>query len=126
MPSDLRGTGKIVVVAARDQVTRDALDELITTAGYRTRLCADVSSTRAWLARMRPGLLLIDLALRGGGAPAIVPELARLHRGMPVALLTNLLPLDATRRAHDLGVAGVLNRPLNLTEALALIVALVG
>jgi len=107
-----------VLVAATDPTTRDALEELLREEGYRVRMANDVEQATQWLVRGRIALALVDLDLRGGGVVPVLTAAASIIPKVPVALLTNLLPLDAGRRATDLGVATFLNRPLDLNRVL--------
>lgn len=107
-----------VLVAATDPTTRDALDELLRDEGYLVRMAHDVEQATQWLVRGRIALALVDLELRGGGVVPVLTAAASIVPAVPVALLTNLLPLDAGRRATDLGVPAFLNRPLNLDRVL--------
>ena len=106
------------MVAATDPTTRDALDELLRDEGYLVRMANDVTQATEWIVRGRIALALVDLELRGGGVVPVLSAAASIVPAVPVALLTNLLPLDAGRRATDLGVPAFLNRPLNLDRVL--------
>ena len=116
---------RAILVAASDPATRDVLDELLREEGYQVRMAQDVDQATEWLTRGRVQLALVDLDLRGGGAVPVLAAVAGRVPPVPVALLTNLLPLDADRRATDLGVAAFLNRPLNLDRVLEVTVGLV-
>jgi DNA-binding NtrC family response regulator len=104
-----------ILVAAPDTATLDAIDEVLSELGYDVILATDTASAHDVIHRKCPSVLLIDLQLPGGGAPAIAAGLPD-HRPPPLILLTNALAIDAARWAEDLGAVACLNRPLVLDQ----------
>ena len=108
------GSHRLVAVVDDDDAVRDSLQFLLETAGY---CVATYHSAAQFLNDAKPGdlsCLVIDQHMPEQTGLQLVARLR--ERGMtlpPIALITGSPSPDLERRARDLGVASVLEKPLD-------------
>jgi PAS domain S-box-containing protein len=91
---------------------------LLTRLGHRVE---GFGQPAAALARFRedPGafdLVITDFNMPGQSGLAIAAEIFRLRPGLPILLISGKVTDDLRRRAQDLGIREVLNKPVALDE----------
>lgn len=107
-----------VLVADDDEVTREALGEVLREEGYDVALAADGLQAVALLPTFRPDVVLTDLSMPGLGGVGVVARVRELTPLVPVFIITAHSVIDAEREARELGVQGYLNKPLSFDDML--------
>ena len=92
--------GDTILVVDDDPLFGMAIVEVLGAAGYRAESVGTGHDALAWVRRVRPSLILLDLGLPDIGGIALL-HLLRLHvMGVPIIVLT-------ARREHDRLIAGL-------------------
>jgi diguanylate cyclase (GGDEF)-like protein len=108
----------VVLVADDDPFQLKLLQELCEAAGYRVLVAADGSETLDVVARQRPDLLLLDLALPvhdGFEVIRILKADAELAP-IPIVVVTARGDSEARSRAIDLGADDYVSKPFRVFE----------
>jgi DNA-binding response OmpR family regulator len=116
----------IILVIDDDDMFREFLGETLTASGHEPLLAADGVSALAML-RLRDaavGAVLLDANLQGMSCRDTLLELARLHPGVPVAMISGEAVGELQHRFAGLPVSGFLAKPFKDAELTALIGAL--
>ena len=112
------GSHRLVAVVDDDDAVRESLQFLLETAGFSV---VKYSSAAQCLHEARPGelsCLVIDQHMPEQTGLQLVSLLRSNGVNLPVALITGSPSPDLLRRASQLGVARVLEKPLNDDELL--------
>lgn len=102
-----------VAVVDDDDAVRDSLRFLLETAGFRV---ATYSSAAEFLKDARAGelkCLVVDQHMPDVTGLQLVTRLRGQGATLPIALITGSLSPDVLRQAHELGVAKVMEKPLD-------------
>jgi two-component system, NtrC family, response regulator HydG len=116
-------SGRILVVDD-EPVVLDVLSEVLTREGFQVAQAPDSSSALQVLEREHQELVLCDIRMPGMDGFGLLREIARLHPGTDVILMTGYGSLDGAVEAMCLGAADYLIKPLKPKEVLARIRAI--
>jgi PAS domain S-box-containing protein len=128
VPIDLRGI--TVLVVDDDEATREMLDTLISLRGGQTLGAASVAEALDLLAKNHPDVLLCDIGMPGEDGYSLIRQIR--PRGpaeggrIPAIALTAYARAEDRTRALLAGFQTHLAKPVEPTELLAVIAALVG
>ena len=106
------GTEGIVAIVDDDDAVRDSLQFLLEIAGFHV---AAYSSAQQFLNDGKPGdlrCLVVDQHMPDITGLQLVTQLRAQGTALPVALITGSPSLDLIRRARELGITTVLEKPL--------------
>ena len=115
------GSHRVVGVVDDDDAVRDSLQFLLETAGF---CVATYSSAAQFLNEAKPGnlaCLLVDQHMPDLTGLQLVTRLRGQGVALPIALITGSPSPDLVRLANELGVASVLEKPLDEDVLLAFI-----
>jgi len=107
------GSHRIVAVVDDDDAVRDSLRFLLETAGFSV---ATFGSAAQFLDEAKLGelaCLVVDQHMPGQTGLQLVTSLRRGGSRLPVALITGSPSPDLVRMADELGVARVMEKPLD-------------
>jgi two-component system, LuxR family, response regulator FixJ len=107
------GFQRVVGVVDDDDAVRDSLRFLLETAGFSV---ATYNSAAQFLSEATPSdlaCLLVDQHMPGLTGLQLATRLRDLGVVLPIALITGSYSADLDRLAHELGVASVLEKPLD-------------
>lgn len=130
-PCTRTDAGPLVLVADADRATRDLLDEWLAGSGYRVAP-ADPQADPPAGSGAAPGgaaLIVVDLPFPRQGGQAVLQRLAAQHPGVPILALSSTFFASVACTgpvARELGVAGVLPKPIRREALLAAVTALAG
>ncbi|HZT72988.1 MAG TPA: response regulator [Terriglobales bacterium] len=112
-------SGARVLVVDDNATNRKLISDLLAFAGYEILGAADAEEAQALLRRVRPDLILMDIALPGMDGLTLTRQLkadART-REIPIVALTAFAMKGDDRKAFAAGCAGYLAKPID-TRAL--------
>ena len=112
-----------IVIYERDRLMRDLLREWLTAAGYTVRDCRVVDDPTP------PQLAIVGVETPKPGSEVLIQGLQRNYPGMPIIALSGWARSGLRSNgaaAHELGVAGLLAKPLLRHELLMAVVAVIG
>jgi FixJ family two-component response regulator len=107
------GTHRMIAVVDDDDAVRDSLRFLLEAAGFTV---VTYSSAAQFMSEATPddlGCLLVDQHMPDVTGLQLVTRLRNQGVGLPIALITGSPSADLNRLAHELGVANVLEKPLD-------------
>lgn len=111
----------LVLVVDDDAASRDALALVLTLEGYAVETAFDAPDAIARLARLRPAVVVCDLALGPGGDGCAVARAARAlpnGGGMRLIALSGHETTEARMRADEAGFDAYLVKPVAATALL--------
>jgi CheY-like chemotaxis protein len=117
--------GPLVLVVDADRATRDLLDEWLAGSGYRVA----AAEAEAGAASGGAALIVVDLPFPRQGGQAVLQRLAAQHPGVPILALSSTFFASVACTgavARELGVAGVLPKPIRRDALVAAVTALAG
>ena len=116
---------KQVLVAEDDDHMRDALQELLSEAGYRVITAEDGLEALDWLSRVTVDLVIVDILMPGLGGPELIKRLreSSQHASIPIMVLSGYADLT---RYRDLPVDSVQLKPFKMSEFLEKVQDLIG
>ncbi len=109
-------SGHILIVD--DEVgIRELLAEILTEEGYDVHLAENAESARAFRARMRPDLVLLDIWMPDTDGVTLLKEWAAGGKlTMPVVMMSGHGTIDTAVEATKLGAADFLEKPVSLAK----------
>jgi DNA-binding response OmpR family regulator len=116
---------KQVLIAEDDDHMRDALQEMLSEAGYRVITAEDGLEALDWLSRVRVDLIIVDILMPGLGGPELIKRLRETAEWAttPIMVLSGYADLT---RYRDLPVDSVQLKPFKLSEFLEKVSQLIG
>ena len=116
---------KQVLIAEDDDHMREALQEMLTEAGYRVITAEDGLEALDWLGRVKVDLIIVDILMPGLGGPELIKRLRETSEWAttPIMVLSGYADLA---RYRDLPVDGVQLKPFDLSEFLDKVEQLIG
>ncbi len=115
---------KQVLIAEDDDHMRDALQELLSSAGYRVITAEDGLEALDWISRVTVDLIIVDILMPGLGGPELIKRLRESQwAAIPILILSGYADLT---RYRDLPVNGVQLKPFKLAELLGKVEQLIG
>jgi CheY-like chemotaxis protein len=119
------GPPKQVLIAEDDDHMRDALQEMLSEAGYRVITAEDGLEALDWLSRVRVDLIIVDILMPGLGGPELIKRLRETSpwATTPIMVLSGYADLT---RYRDLPVDSVQLKPFQLSEFLDKVAELIG
>ena len=112
--------GPICIVDDDDWVC-DSLGVLLTAYGFAVRCFTSGAEFLADDQRAAARCLVIDQHMPGLDGLSVVSELAQQHIAIPTILITGRLDRAIERRAHELGVREILEKPFPAARLLGVI-----
>jgi two-component system, chemotaxis family, chemotaxis protein CheY len=112
-----------ILVIDDDPAILTTVEEILHDEGYIVRKAGNGLEGLATLEQRLPALILLDMrmpVLDGWGFVRVLHE-----RGLNVPLVVMTAAQDARRWAHEVGATGVLPKPFDLLELLAVVEQLV-
>jgi DNA-binding response OmpR family regulator len=114
-----------ILVVEDDQLVGDAVRRALTLAGYAADQVSTAERAKAALHAEGFDLAIVDIGLPGQDGLALVRDLRRRGRNLPVLMLTARDGLPDRVSALDLGADDYLTKPFHVAELLARCRALV-
>ena len=116
---------KHVLIAEDDDHMRDALQELLSEAGYRVITAEDGLEALDWLSRVTADLVIVDILMPGLGGPELIRRLreSSQYASIPIMVLSGYADLT---RYRDLPVDSVQLKPFKMSEFLEKVRDLIG
>lgn len=115
---------KTILIVDDDIPLTQFLDDLLTAAGYGTRLAKNGAAAFADLEITRPALMLVDVCM-----PVIDGmTFCRMARANPSTRDTPIIVISATPSFHQpipVAISGFLTKPLDIDKLLQLVASLV-
>jgi DNA-binding response OmpR family regulator len=114
---------RTILIIENDEKAALALVIRLKACGYSTRIAADAIQGLSMALRHRPELILLDIALPGGDGFSLAEKLRTLPqtKHLPVIFLTGSKDPELRKKALDLGVAGLLEKPYQTDELLLMV-----
>ncbi len=119
--SELLGDGEVILIVDDDDAYRDAMAEILTSAGFRTLEAGGVEAAVSILGRTTPDVILSDTMMPdadGGILLQIVRANGRLRDIPLVTVSARAMPSDKAD-AIAAGASGFLAKPFSAMELLA-------
>jgi len=113
-----------LVIVEDDAELRDALSALLRQAGYEVDAFSDGRPALDALLASEYDLAIVDLMLPGMSGIALVRDLRRQHRGLPILIVTARDSLEDRVGGLDAGADDYLVKPFDLPELEARVRAL--
>lgn len=107
-----------VFVVDDDPAVRDSLSLLLETEGLAVECHESAESFLAAYNQDRPGCLVLDVRMHAMSGPELQAELVRRGSGLPIIFLTAHGDIPMTVRAMKAGARDFLTKPINGTELL--------
>jgi DNA-binding response OmpR family regulator len=123
--SDKTEPVKQVLIAEDDDHMREALQEMLTEAGYRVITAEDGLEALDWVSRVKVDLVIVDILMPGLGGPELIKRLRETGgwSTIPIMVLSGYADLT---RYRDLPVDSVQVKPFKLSEFLEKVERLIG
>ena len=118
--------GKTVVIIDDDEYVSGVLGGLLEVFGYPVKTYPSAKDFMAEASSINAGCLVLDQNMPGMRGLDLVARLGREHRSVPTVLITGMPDMDLLRRARQLGVTKVLQKPMSHKELLSQIEACLG
>ena len=115
--TDATSPAKHVLIAEDDDHMREALQEMLSEAGYRVITAEDGLEALDWLSRVTVDLVIVDILMPGLGGPELIKRLRETSQlaTIPIMVLSGYADLT---RYRDLPVDSVQLKPFKLSEFL--------
>jgi CheY-like chemotaxis protein len=122
---DTAGPIKQVLIAEDDDHMRDALQEILSEAGYRVIAAEDGLEALDWLSRVPVDLIIVDILMPGLGGAELIKRLRDTSEWAttPIMVLSGYADLT---RYRDLPVDSVQLKPFELSDFLDKVNQLIG
>jgi FixJ family two-component response regulator len=108
----------VIAVVDDNDVIREALDQLLVAAGYRTELYASAEEFLRVATTTRAACLVVDVELGGTSGPQLLRELSARGLRFPAILMSACGDPAIRRRAAELGCMTFLLKPFAPTDLL--------
>ena len=104
---------------------REALQEMLSEAGYRVIAAEDGLEALDWLSRVTVDLIIVDILMPGLGGPELIRRLRETSQlsTIPIMVLSGYADLT---RYRDLPVDSIQLKPFKLSEFLEKVQELIG
>jgi CheY-like chemotaxis protein len=115
--TDANSPAKHVLIAEDDDHMREALQEMLSEAGYRVITAEDGLEALDWLSRVTVDLVIVDILMPGLGGPELIKRLRETSQlaTIPIMVLSGYADLT---RYRDLPVDSVQLKPFKLSDFL--------
>lgn len=113
----------LLMVVDDDAVARQTMEDILTDEGYEVLVAHDGRDASEQLTRRVPQLLLTDLEMPELNGERLIEHVRASHPRLPILVLTSRLVIDARREAERLGVAGYINKPIEIDTLLSAVAA---
>ncbi len=107
---------KLILVVDDQAGIRALLAEALGVLGYQVQPAASGPEALAYLDRTPPDLVLLDMNMPGMSGLETLRELRRLHRTLPVLMITADENDVSVNRAMELGISGWISKPFELDD----------
>jgi two-component system, NtrC family, nitrogen regulation response regulator NtrX len=109
-----------ILVVDDEMGIRELLSEILSEEGYRVRLAENASTARAYRARTRPDLVLLDIWMPDTDGVTLLREWASAGLlTMPVVMMSGHGTIDTAVQATRIGAFDFLEKPIALQKLLA-------
>jgi two-component system, response regulator, stage 0 sporulation protein F len=89
---------------------------ILTAQGHEVQAFATGEEAIQWLRDATPDLAVLDIKLRGMDGISVLEHVRQLGRSTRVILITGYPAARSTQRAMELGVEGILVKPVEIDE----------
>src|SRR5512141_2905787 len=110
-----------ILVCDDEEIMRDVLDTILTHAGYRVELTKTGEQAVEAYSQKASDLVLMDVSMPGMGGLTALEELIKLDSEAVVLMVTAYATFDTAISAWEKGAAGVIRKPFQNEQILALI-----
>jgi DNA-binding NtrC family response regulator len=118
--------GTDVLVVDDEAVVRQGVTRILTSHGYTVAEAPDARSALDHPALGDCRLVLCDLMLPDGSGLLLLREIRVRHAGLPVVMITGYATPESLAQADQAGVAGLLPKPFDEEELIALVERVLG
>jgi DNA-binding response OmpR family regulator len=108
---------KHVLIVEDDDHMREALQEMLSEAGYRVITAEDGLEALDWISRVRVDLVVVDILMPGLDGPELIKRLRESSQWATVPIMVLSGYADLTRY-RDLPVDSVQTKPFKLSDFL--------
>jgi two-component system alkaline phosphatase synthesis response regulator PhoP len=115
----------LILVAEDDEVTREAIRDLLTAEGHQVLEAADGTAAIAAWRTARPELVLLDIMMPGASGYDVCRTIRREDSGVPLAFLSAKSEEVDIVLGLELGADDLIRKPFGKHELLARVRALV-
>ena len=116
---------KNVLIAEDDDAIREALEDLLSAAGYRVIAAEDGLEALDWLSTVPVDLVIVDILMPRLAGPELIQHIRQTSQwaSIPILLLSGFADLA---RYQNLPVDGVQQKPFHLSDLLEKVQRLIG
>jgi two-component system, LuxR family, response regulator FixJ len=118
-----QGRGKTIVIIDDDEYVSGVLGGLLEVFGYPVKTYPSAQDFMAEASSIKTGCLVLDQNMPHMSGLDLVAKLSREHRLVPTVLITGMPDVDLLKRAKQLGVTNVLQKPMSHRDLLSQIEA---
>jgi DNA-binding NtrC family response regulator len=112
-----------VLVIDDEEVMRDVLENLLSSAGYRVELAPTGEDGLAKYSEKQPDVVLLDVSMPGMGGLRTLEELHKLDAEAAVIMITAYATFETAVAAWQLGAFNCVRKPFDNDEVLKLVAA---
>lgn len=112
-------TGRRVLVVDDEAAIREALAQMLAKYGVDTAADADAALRLLRGAAAPYGLMIADLQLPGADGLSLIREARQIDSALPIIIITGFSTKANAIEAVNLGVAGYLTKPFQVSQVLA-------
>jgi DNA-binding NtrC family response regulator len=110
-----------VLVCDDEEIMRDVLETILTTAGYKVELAKTGEEALELYAEKAFDVVLMDVSMPGKGGLTTLEELLRLDPDAMVIMITAYATFDTAISAWEKGAHGVIRKPFQNDQILAFV-----
>ena len=110
-----------VLICDDEEIMRDVLETILSAAGYKVELSKNGEEALAAYAEHSVDVVLVDVAMAGMGGLTALEEVIKLDAEAVVLMVTAFATFDTAISAWEKGAAGVIRKPFQNEQILALV-----
>ncbi len=110
-----------VLICDDEEIMRDVLETILSAAGYKVELSKNGEEALAAYAEHSFDVVLMDVSMPGMGGLTALEELIKLDAEAVVLMVTAFATFDTAISAWEKGAAGVIRKPFQNEQILALV-----
>ncbi|MQL51329.1 response regulator [Desulfofundulus thermobenzoicus] len=112
---------KLVLVVDDEASVREALTDVLETAGYRVETAAGGREGLEKIEKLSPDAVLMDIRMPGMDGIQVLEQARQKNQQVPIILITAYGSTETTIRAMKLGAFDYITKPFKLDELLAIV-----
>src|SRR5688572_17967178 len=110
-----------VLICDDEEIMRDVLETILSAAGYKVELSKNGEEALAAYSEYTFDVVLMDVSMPGMGGLTALEELIKLDAEAVVLMVTAFATFDTAISAWEKGAAGVIRKPFQNEQILALV-----